>query len=112
MKVKLSVREYWKWVEETFTPIADMWVEDEKLTIDGKEIDADDLTQEALDDAIVTVHGGVIYSADDDSPAKPIVPEIKRWLKKQSTAVIAFEIDKSKVDDLVSVAKKLGAKRL
>ena len=89
----------------------DRYHEDEIVTVNGKEVDEYEFDYSDIpDEAIVTVHGGIVLGNGFDGDEPSFEAYFKRWKKKQSTATIIVTCHVGKVDEIKAAIKAAGGK--
>ena len=88
------------------------WHDDVLITVNGEEVEE---YEDLPDDAKVTIEAGVVFHEEDNGLADGIemITHFKRWKKSQTTTTLVLEVDKTQVDELVDMIKKLpGVKKV
>ncbi len=85
--------------------------EDEDIIVNGKEFCDDDESISIDDTATVTISGGIVLSQkwlDEDAPS--LETYFKRWRKKQATAYLVVEVERSREGELRAAILAAGGK--
>ena len=83
------------------------WHEDETIYVDGvktEEYDEVPITSK------VKVVGGVILGLPNMEDGASLESSLRAWIKRQNTAIVVVEIDKTKKDALVSAIVSVGGR--
>jgi len=86
--------------------------EDEEVVVDGVALSDDGDITLIADAAKVTVAGGVVFDLPgvDSEDAPSFETYFKRWRKLQSTAFMAVECPKEKLDEVIAAIVAAGGK--
>ena len=108
MAVKLTVAEWNKYYNDPEVWPSGCYHEDAELTLEGNPLDDwDDLTN-ADQGAKVTLNGGVVYLDENMTDSMSMEAHLKRWRKKQATAVVVCEVAKERLEALLEAVKLSG----
>ncbi|UOF76823.1 hypothetical protein [Caudoviricetes sp.] len=116
MPIKMTLDEYEQWAEDTFTPEADLYVDDESVFADDTTFSAgefDPSEHKNKTQIIEVMDCGWIHS-NYNSEFQSInqVKHIRSWRKKRNSITLSFLIDKSQAQALIDFAKTLKAKQI
>ncbi len=95
----------------------DSWFEEKDITINGKPIPNDDLSDaDSLntmkDTDIVKINGGVVYLSTAVNDTVLLENHIAQWKKAKNITLILIEVKKELEKDLKQSIKNLGGKIL
>lgn len=82
------------------------WYDDCDETINGKELD----DQEIPDDAVVEFTCGVVYATRNDFEGSSLTRHFSKWLKAQTNEFVMCQIPKDRAQELAVYLKSIGGK--
>lgn len=106
--LKITGAEYKAWIASDWGHPDAHW-DDYQAVVDGVEVD--DIDDDTVSDtAVIEIYGGVVLLGNGkDMSAKS---HFNRWKKAQTSATVAIEIPKDKLDELKARVAALGGKLL
>ena len=87
-----------------------IWHEEEIVTINGQEKDANGDLTNIPDDAEVRIEGGAVFGPQWNEDEPSFEAYFKRWRKKQTTASFLVTCDVSKLEAVKQALKAAGGR--
>lgn len=110
MTVKTTGAEFNRFYTDVTYWTADIWHEDEVITINGAPRNPDESLDNLPDDAVVCIQDGFIDSSRSDWKVVSLESFFKKWRKAQTTKTVVVSCTPENYAEVVAAIEKAGGR--